>query len=66
MPEIAEGDPYEPEPEPEPVPWIFILPVIEPVPQPPSFRCPKCGINFEGVMGYVCSDPCCPTQPRTW
>jgi len=33
----------------------------------PSFsadRCPKCGINISGVMGYVCHSPGCPTFPQ--
>ena len=24
-------------------------------------RCSKCGLKLEGVMGYVCSTPGCPT-----
>ncbi len=23
--------------------------------------CPKCGMIFDGPMGYVCTDPKCPT-----
>ena len=26
--------------------------------------CPKCGIKINGVMGYVCSSPNCPTYPQ--
>lgn len=26
-----------------------------------SNKCPKCGLVMEGAMGYVCSDPQCPT-----
>ena len=26
----------------------------------PSY-CPQCGLKFEGTMGYVCSQPKCPT-----
>ena len=26
--------------------------------------CPKCGLNLEGVMGYVCTNPGCPTFPQ--
>lgn len=34
-----------------------------PLPMPPvvNDRCPRCGITLSGVMGYVCSDPSCPT-----
>ena len=24
-------------------------------------NCPKCGLKLDQVMGYVCSDPVCPT-----
>lgn len=24
-------------------------------------KCQKCGIQMDGVMGYVCSDPLCPS-----
>lgn len=24
-------------------------------------NCPKCGMKMEGIMGYVCSQPQCPT-----
>lgn len=27
----------------------------------PSNRCPQCGIEFTGSMGYVCPVPDCPT-----
>ena len=27
----------------------------------PKNTCGKCGLRLEGVMGYVCSDPNCPT-----
>ena len=27
----------------------------------PVQHCTKCGMNLDGVMGYVCSDPHCPT-----
>jgi hypothetical protein len=27
----------------------------------PKRTCPRCSINLEGVMGYVCSDQHCPT-----
>lgn len=34
-----------------------------PLPMPTALndRCPRCGITLSGVMGYVCSDPSCPT-----
>lgn len=27
----------------------------------PSRQCSRCGIRLDSVMGYVCSDPTCPT-----
>ena len=27
-------------------------------------RCSKCGMQLDGVMGYVCSDVHCPTFPK--
>ena len=30
-------------------------------PLPTSTYCGKCGLKLEGVMGYVCSQPQCPT-----
>lgn len=39
-----------------------------PYPQPyigtPPRKCSKCGMNIEGVMGYVCNDSYCPTFPK--
>ena len=26
--------------------------------------CPKCGMDWSGVMGYVCNDMKCPTQTK--
>lgn len=31
----------------------------------PSTVCPKCGISWEGTMGYSCPDSHCPIQPNT-
>lgn len=41
-------------------PSTFKWPTINPPIQSPN-HCPKCGIKMEGVMGYVCSQPQCPT-----
>ena len=30
-------------------------------PQPPVNQCSKCGLKLEGVMGYCCPQPGCPT-----
>lgn len=32
------------------------------VPPVLSNTCPRCHLNLEGSMGYVCSDPACPSQ----
>lgn len=29
----------------------------------PSTICPKCGMEWKGVMGYVCTNQPCPIQP---
>jgi hypothetical protein len=29
--------------------------------QPPENKCSKCGLKLEGVMGYCCPNPGCPT-----
>ena len=29
-------------------------------------RCTKCGISFEGFMGYVCTQSHCPMMPVTY
>lgn len=31
---------------------------------PNKVYCPKCGMDLSGVMGFVCSDPKCPTQMK--
>lgn len=39
------------------------FPAPMPYPYPNSYpaRCHKCGMNISATMGYVCSDPACPT-----
>lgn len=76
MPQIPIGDPDPPETPGSgityipfyPIPWLPLPWIQEPweiVPR--KNRCPRCGIKWEGVMGYVCQDPNCPMQPRiTW
>jgi hypothetical protein len=39
-------------------PWNPSMPYQ---PLPTFTKCGKCGLNLEGVMGYVCSQPQCPT-----
>jgi len=61
MADIADEDPPE---------RVILLPVIQPVPVSPApaptlgFRCPACGLDFSGVMGYVCGSQTCPIQPK--
>lgn len=44
--------------------WIDV-PEVQAPPKyagyPASNRCPKCGMEFNGPMGYVCPVPNCPT-----
>lgn len=45
------------------------IPVPTPVPYPvepwkTSARCPRCGMDFSGVTGYVCGSTSCPMQPN--
>lgn len=44
------------------------IPQVYPVqPVTPSFSptiCSKCGMKWEGVMGYVCASTDCPVQPK--
>jgi hypothetical protein len=35
--------------------------LVHPWPQQATNSCSKCGLRLEGVMGYVCSQPMCPT-----
>jgi hypothetical protein len=32
----------------------------------PEVSCSKCGISFEGFLGYVCSQSDCPMMPVTY
>lgn len=72
MPQIPIGDPDPPETPGSgityipfyPIPWPW-LPLPE-TPMPRENRCPRCGIKWEGVMGYVCQDPNCPMLRITW
>jgi hypothetical protein len=49
--------PTVPTPFPRPMPTT---PPTQPV-WPGVRNCSKCGINLDGVMGYVCGDTNCPT-----
>jgi hypothetical protein len=53
---------YPPPFIPRPMPTT---PPTQPV-WPGVRSCSKCGINLEGVMGYVCSDQACPTFRHVW
>lgn len=48
LPPVSPANPIYPEP------WKF--------PQTPDLttKCSKCGMEFNGLMGYVCRDPFCP------
>ncbi len=45
--------------EPNPIPPHVPYP-RDGIPTPP-LKCSKCGMEFRGVMGYVCADNHCPT-----
>lgn len=70
MPEIAIGDPYPDEPYPGttyirlPIIQPIVIPFIpyEPEPRRASTRCPRCGMEWSGIMGYVCGSTSCPMQ----
>ena len=47
-------------------PLPYPLPSTQPIwptnpPIVPTNHCPKCGLKLDTVMGYVCSQPQCPT-----
>ena len=48
-------------PLPHPLPSMPYQPWVTPNSPPMGGNCPKCGLKLEGVMGYVCSQPQCPT-----
>ena len=64
---IPPTPPYKYDPLPWPKPWPSPFPRPMPTTPPmqplwPGVRnCSKCGINLDGVMGYVCGDTNCPT-----
>ena len=41
-----------------PIPYDPTIPII---PNPVISKCGKCGLELSQVMGYVCSQPNCPT-----
>lgn len=56
--------------------WIiqYLIKRDEPVQSPPYIpdnlkvyqtKCAKCGMTFEGMVGYHCSDSQCPTFTKT-
>jgi hypothetical protein len=57
-PFIPPTPPYKYDPQPYPQPWPA---PFTPNPGPGVRNCSKCGINLDGVMGYVCGDTYCPT-----
>ena len=48
-------------PLPYPLPGTPYQPWVTPNSPPMGGNCPQCGLKLEGVMGYVCSQPKCPT-----
>jgi hypothetical protein len=80
MASIPIGDPPDDEPYPGTtfIPFkpkrLHFLPVIQPIfvpipyypPQPQRFstRCPRCGLDWSGVMGYSCGNTACPMQAQ--
>ncbi len=42
-------------------PFIDPIPFTPIVPHPVISKCGKCGLELSQVMGYVCSEPECPT-----
>ena len=57
-PFIPPTPPYKYDPLTYPQPWPA---PFTPNPWPGVRNCAKCGINLDGVMGYVCNDTQCPT-----
>jgi hypothetical protein len=47
--------------EPNPIPPYVPYPPNDIDPYFGVTRCQKCGMEFRGVMGYVCADTHCPT-----
>ena len=41
----------------------YLTPTTPPYDLFPSTICPKCGMEWKGVMGYVCMNQPCPIQP---
>ena len=48
---------------PKPVNPEYLTPTTPPYDPYPSTICPKCGMEWKGVMGYVCMNQPCPIQP---
>lgn len=44
-----------------PMPSIPMNPPFSPIPPEWPVKCPKCGIELKGAMGYVCNNYPCPT-----
>lgn len=47
------------------IPWNP-LPSFPQDPVELSCTCPKCGMTFEGAMGFVCGAPQCPMGAGPW
>lgn len=45
---------------PKQSPWTQPMWPTQPTWSEPN-KCQKCGLQMDGVMGYVCSDPLCPS-----
>ena len=58
--ESVPSAPFSPMPS-TPYPDTLPRPYTIPTPYWESKKCPKCGINLDGPMGYVCPNNPCPT-----
>ena len=64
---LKRDQPIQPPPYiPNPYPTIPTIPTTPPtIPNwPNKVYCPKCGMEWSGVMGYVCMDQSCPIQMK--
>lgn len=52
--------PFNPQPKDPSEPGVWIIPLQN----GPIVTCAKCGMRWEGAMGYVCPDNHCPVQPK--
>lgn len=61
---LKRDQPIQPPPYiPNPYPTIPTTPPTIPT-WPDKVYCPKCGMEWSGVMGFVCADQKCPIQMK--